>query len=79
MPNGGPINCPHTFFIIDIPSALTSLFPIIPPIINLIRLGHLQIEMIWIHMKLLLTCLRSKQFESQCPFGNVDVKMKSYE
>jgi hypothetical protein len=55
------------------------LFPIIPPIINLTRLGHLQIEMIWIHTKLLLTCLGSKHFETQCPIGNVDVNMKSYE
>lgn len=79
MPNGGPINCPHTFFIVDIPSALTSLFPIIPLIINLTRLEHLQIEMIWIHTNLLVTCLGSKHFENQYPIGNVDVKMKSFE
>jgi hypothetical protein len=79
MPNGGPMNCPHTFFIVDIPSTLTSLFPIIPLIINLTRLEHLQIEMIWIHTKLLITCLGSKHSENQCPIENVDVKMKSFE
>ncbi len=79
MPNSGPINFPHTFFIIDIPSTLTSLFPIIPPIINLTKSRHLQIETIWIRTKLLLTCLGSKHFETQCPIGNVDVNMKSYE